>query len=58
MSDLRELTDAELDIVGGGSALMRAPSPQPSRGCGGEIKLVEELIVDILRLWNPNNRRD
>jgi hypothetical protein len=53
MSDLRELTDAELDIVGGGSALMRAPSPQPSRGCGGEIKLVEELIVDILRLLEP-----
>ena len=48
MSDLRELTDAELDIVGGGA---KAPSPQPS--CVGEIKLVEEIIVDILRLLEP-----
>jgi hypothetical protein len=45
MSDLRELTDAELDIVGAG---MKAPSPQPIG-----IKLVEELVVDILRLLEP-----
>lgn len=47
MNDLRELTDAELDIVGGG-ILTRAPSPQPIG-----IKLVEERIVDILRLLEP-----
>jgi hypothetical protein len=46
MSDLREPTDAELDIVGGGA--MRAPGPQPI-----VIKLVEELIVDILRILEP-----
>jgi hypothetical protein len=46
MSDLRELTDVELDIVGGGT--LRAPSPQPIG-----IKLVEELVVDILRLLEP-----
>ena len=39
MSDLRELTDAELAIVGGGT--LKAPSPQPNG-----IKLVEELVVD------------
>jgi hypothetical protein len=43
MSDLRELTDAESDIVGGGT--LKAPSPQLIG-----IKLVEELVVDILRL--------
>jgi len=46
MSDLRELTNAELDIVGGGT--LKAPSPQPIG-----IKLVEELVVDILRLLEP-----
>jgi hypothetical protein len=46
---MRELTDAELDIVGGGTL---AP-PRPTQGCGGEIKLVEELIVDILELLEP-----
>jgi hypothetical protein len=54
MSDLRELTDAELDIVGGG--LTKPTRPEPSQGCGGEIKLVEEIIVDILKLLGGNNR--
>lgn len=62
MSDLRELTNAELDIVCGGSLSM-------SRGCGttasfattrptpcgcGE-NLVKELVVDILRILDGNN---
>lgn len=52
MAELRELTDAELDIVGGGSGYAR---PKPSQGCGGgEIRLVEEIIVDILKLLEPN----
>ena len=46
MSDLRELSDAELAIVGGGT--LKAPSPQPIG-----IKLVEELVVDILRILEP-----
>jgi hypothetical protein len=49
MSDLRELADAELDIVGGGAQpfLRREPSQ------GGVIKLVEEVFVDVLRLLEP-----
>jgi hypothetical protein len=46
---IRELTDAELDIVSGG--LMR---PQPIRGPEPiVVKLVEEIIVDILRILEP-----
>jgi hypothetical protein len=53
MSDLRVLTDAELDIVGGG--IMTIARPKPTQGCGGgEIRLVEEIIVDILKLLEPN----
>jgi hypothetical protein len=47
MSVLRELTDAELDIVGGGannSTVLRTAEP---------IKLVVELIVDILKILEP-----
>jgi hypothetical protein len=51
MNDLRELTDAELDIVGGGAKpIMR---PEPTQNCGGGIKLVEEIIADILKLLEP-----
>jgi hypothetical protein len=52
MTELRVLTDAELDIVSGGAkAIMR---PEPTQGCGGgEIKLVAEIIVDILKLLEP-----
>jgi hypothetical protein len=50
MSDLRELTDAESDIVGGGT--LKAPSPQLIG-----IKLVEELVVDILRLLEHQKPR-
>jgi hypothetical protein len=56
MSALRELTDTDLDIVGGGAPAVYRPAP--SQGCGGgEIKLVEEIIVDILKLFEPNNRQ-
>jgi hypothetical protein len=48
MSDLRVLTDAELDIVGGGAV------PRPIQGGGGVIQLVEEVIVDILQLFEPS----
>jgi hypothetical protein len=48
MNDLRELTDAELDIVGGGAI------PRPTQCGGGELKLAEEIIVDILRILEPN----
>jgi hypothetical protein len=49
MSDLRELTDAELDIVGGG---LKNPRPQPIG-----IKLIEEIIIDILKFLEPNSGR-
>jgi hypothetical protein len=48
---LRELTDAELDIVGGGA--MRK-QPTPSEDCGGGIKLAERIIVDILKILESN----
>jgi hypothetical protein len=48
MSDLRVLTDAELDIVGGGAV------PRLIQGGGGVIQLVEEVIVDILQLFEPS----
>jgi hypothetical protein len=56
MSDLRELTNAELDRVSAGSRI--APSgawlsPEPTGG----VKLVEEITVDTLRLLEPNNRK-
>ena len=51
MSELRELTDAELDIVGGGAK----PPPMRNQG-GGEIQLIEEVIVDILKLFEPQRQ--
>ena len=50
MTELRELTDAELDIVGGG-AMMKQPGPQQPI-----VRLVEELIVDIVRVLESNSR--
>jgi hypothetical protein len=49
MSDLRELAAAELDIVGGGTMQIFAREPRPT----GTIKVVEEIIVDIVRLLEP-----
>jgi hypothetical protein len=41
MSDLRELTDAELSIVGGGAARSSEPKPPIV------TKLIEQIIIDI-----------
>jgi len=50
MSDLRELTDPELDLVGGAYGdLGLTLSSRPTTG----IKAVEEIIVDILRFLEP-----
>ena len=48
MTELRELTDAELDLVSGG-AMAPIRSPEPII-----VKLVEEIVVDILRILEPN----
>jgi hypothetical protein len=51
---MRELTNAELDIVSGGTV---APiyRPAPSQSCGGgEVKLVEEIVADILKILEGN----
>jgi len=49
MSDLRVLTDAELDLVSGGlTSIARPRNPEPI-----VIKLVEEILVDILRILEP-----
>jgi hypothetical protein len=47
MTALRELTDAELDLVSGG-AMAPIRSPEPII-----VKLVEELVVDILKILEP-----
>jgi hypothetical protein len=46
---MRELTDAELDIVGGGTMQIFKGEPKPT----GVIGLVEAVIVDIVRLLEP-----
>jgi len=51
MSDFRDLTDAELDLVSGG---LMDPRPAPIRSPEPTIvKLVEELVVDILKILEP-----
>jgi hypothetical protein len=57
MNDLRELTDAELDIVGGGETRPK-PSSCCSPCCGpSEAKLDERIIIiaDILKDLFGNN---
>jgi hypothetical protein len=55
MSDLRVLTDAELDFVSGGQVVIIArPAPRPEAPI---VKLVEEIIVDILKVLEGNNGR-
>jgi hypothetical protein len=49
MNDLRELTDTELDIVGGGITMRK-----PTGGSDLGIKLVEEILVDILKILEGN----
>ena len=46
MTELRELTDAELDIVAGGA--MRPTAPKPMEPI--IVKLVEEIVIDILKV--------
>jgi hypothetical protein len=61
MSDLRELTNAELDIVCGGLTSVVACRGMTTFGgealrrnpCGEN--LVKEIIADILRILEPNN---
>jgi hypothetical protein len=62
MSNLRALTDAELDIVCGGSLSMShgcgtatsfVTTRPTSGGCGEN--LVKELVADILRILDGNN---
>jgi hypothetical protein len=49
MNDLRVLTDAELDFVGGGATKPR----QPTQNCGGELKLAEEILAVLFRVLEP-----
>jgi hypothetical protein len=52
MSDLRVLTDPELDLVSGGlTSIARPRNPEPI-----VIKLVEEILVDILRILEQPTR--
>jgi hypothetical protein len=53
MNELRELTDAELDIVSGGVAKIMRPEPGPQSPEPIVVKLVAELIVDILKILEP-----
>jgi hypothetical protein len=68
MSNLRVLTEAELDIVSGGLGYttmrsvgcsgMATFGAQPSEGSNG-LKLAETIIVDVLRVLEPcgSNRK-
>jgi hypothetical protein len=49
MTDLRVLTDAELDVVAGGATKAR----QPTQNCGGELKLAEEILAVLFRVLEP-----
>ena len=58
MTELRELTDAELDIVGGGTSNQCGGGGSTMNpGSGGGIKLVEEIIVDILKIFEPQKQK-
>jgi hypothetical protein len=50
MTDLRVLTDAELDFVGGGAVPIVAK--RPGLG-GGELKLAEEILEVLFRVLEP-----
>jgi hypothetical protein len=51
--NMRELIDAELDVVGGGTMQIFAREPKPTGG----IKLAERIIVGILRLLEPKQSK-
>jgi hypothetical protein len=55
MSHLRELTDAELDVVGGGAEAVFGPEPAPMRGLGSNPVLV--VLEDIIRLSKESEER-
>ena len=49
MSELRELTNAELDFVSGGAEMIKRPTaPKPMEPSGGNLIIV--ILEDILRL--------
>jgi hypothetical protein len=59
MSNLRELTNAELDVVGGGlmsahacygAGMTTASLAVAKQPTGGRENLVPEIIVDVLRI--------
>jgi hypothetical protein len=51
MTDLRVLTDVELDIVAGGK--LAVPRPEPTQCDGGELKLAEEILAVLFRVLEP-----
>jgi len=55
MSNLRELTNAELDLVSGGA--MRAPEPVRSSGCNPIVTLVEDIIRLVEKIEGNNPGR-
>jgi hypothetical protein len=44
MSNLRELTNAELDLVSGGAEAVFKTAPTRSSGCNPVITLIEDII--------------
>jgi hypothetical protein len=58
MSNLRELTNAELDLVSGG-AIMKNPEPaRPIGLCGNPVlTLIEDIIRVVERLEGNNPGR-
>jgi hypothetical protein len=58
MSNVRELTNAELDLVSGG-AIMKNPEPERPIGiCGNPVlTLIEGIIRVVERLEGNNSER-
>jgi hypothetical protein len=59
MSNLRELTNAELDLVRGGATAIYRPEPARPVGLGGNpvVTLIEDIIRIVEGLEGCNPRR-
>jgi hypothetical protein len=55
MSNLRELTNAELDLVSGGAEAVFKTAPTRSSGCNPVITLIEDIILILESLEGCNS---
>jgi hypothetical protein len=58
MSNLRELPNAELDLVSGGATIKKPEPPRPIELCGNPVlTLIEDIIRVVERLEGNNPGR-